>query len=172
MNRADLVWSMHQSLGCEQVCDYLVNIVGAARTQLQDIISSNVVCMPHKFAAVPSSRSGLASTCRSSLLYNTYFALCCCITLQRAPASPGGSSIAKQFRHATVGEFAEGTRCYQTRRVVVCRLAANSPTGACPNCFAILLPGPAIEVIRGAFSLDAALQEEHQCSPTAPPSLE
>ncbi len=45
--------------------------------------------------------------------------------------------FAKQFGPAPVGKSAEGTRCCQTRHVVVCRPSANFPTGACPKCFAI-----------------------------------
>ncbi len=55
-----------------------------------------------------------------------------------AAGIPSTLCVAKQFGHAPVGEFAQGTRCYQTRRVVVCRRPADFLAGVCPNSFAIL----------------------------------
>ncbi len=54
----------------------------------------------------------------------------------RAASVDPRDAIAKQFGHAPVGEFAEGTRCYQTQRV--CRPSTNAPTETCPNYFAIV----------------------------------
>ncbi len=57
-----------------------------------------------------------------------------------ATCGPGTSiSIAKQFGHAPARQFAEGTRCYQTRRVVVCRRSVDFRAGACPSCVATSL---------------------------------
>ncbi len=47
--------------------------------------------------------------------------------------------IAGQFGHAPISQFAEGTTCCYTWRVVVCRPSAYSLGGASANCFAMLV---------------------------------
>ncbi len=96
---------------------------------MTQVLQSCLTCL---LPAAENQNGGAADSCMPAY------------SLPPPPPPPGGGSkqthlyIAKQLAHAPVRECIEGMRYYQTRRVVVCRPSANPPTGACPDCFAII----------------------------------